>query len=693
MSVAEEVAKLERRRLAGEISQSEFEAQVARVAAGLRVDVDTDAETTADDVGRGPSRGVPDPFGGVPPLLPRVDSLKPHQEPSGPQRHGEPVPSRLGAYKLVELVGQGGMGLVYAAKHLVRPGLFAIKVPRPHLAADPEFVRRFRREARVGLKLDHPGIVKVHDLIIDGEYPAIVMDFVSGANLDTLLRNTGGPLAWGRTADIFGQVLEAMGYAHSLGCIHRDIKPKNVLVRLDGRTLVTDFGLAHITRDEATQTDVLLGTATYLAPEVYAAGAAADARSDIYALGMTLYKMLVGRSPFDPGTPAYKIMRLKESGDVPPPSTLQATLPPEVDALVMRALSPDPADRYQDCASFAVAVRRVMTSLQAQPTVPMGTPSGGLQAQATLVYPKDPKGPTRHPDDESMDVTLDGMPNVFSAASDDTLDGEASAPARPKRTDFVAPTVQAPAVGRQAISAPRGATTRSGRRLIAGLAVLLLVAIGANVYLLLNDEARGLGGRFLRSAGDPFGDALRDVDRRSAVEADLSEDLPPGRTPVATRISEDEVDWDVADAPGSAVPQAELDETPSAKAHEVRAAAAQEVFAVGARNAVTRHHGTLYLTSRPPSTVEIDGVPYGTTEVTRKGVPLPEGRHVVRFRCDDPACANLRHRAAKKTVFIEAGRTLRFHADFVELNQTARLKSATPSPTPVPSAAEAEPGQ
>ncbi len=713
MSIVEEVAKLEQRLLAGELTQGEFEAAVARVVAGMRPPppprpppepFEPETEVTTDgDLRVTWGDEVPDPFGGVPPRLPptiqtaAVEKKRPaSDDASGPRRVAEPVPSRLGAYKLVELVGQGGMGLVYVAKHLVRPGLFAVKLPRPHLAADPDFVRRFRREARVGLKLDHPGIVKVHDLIIDGEYPAMVMDFVTGANLDTLLRNSGGPLNWARTVDIFSQILDAIGYAHEQGCIHRDLKPKNVIVRPDGRALVTDFGLARLTQGEVTQTDMLLGTAGYLAPEVYAAGAQAGPRSDIYALGMTLYKMLVGRLPFEPGTPAYKILRLKEAGDVPPPSSFQPGLPPAVDALVMKAIAADPDQRFADCATFKAELRLVMSGLQNQATVPLQGDRPSLEPEATLPFTGPPAGaaaPLRPDatDDDLLDDTLDGSPSdVFASATDETLDPEDPQDPPKKRRSFVAPTVEAPAVGRQQIRGPEPMISTKGRRIIGALAGFLLVAIAANVYLLMEDGARS-GGRLLGPGGDRFGAALSEADRRAAAEAGLSEDLPPGATPRPVEVAAVDVDWDEGGAPGSSVPEVEESgPTAEEKGEQVRAAVARELTAAAARDAVTREHGILHLTAAPEAQVEIDGVEYGSTQITRKGIPLPEGKHVVRFRCVSKACKDLKRRGAKKTIVVEPGRTLRFHADFYRLNKVkapaaAPKPSAPPPPTPAPS--------
>ena len=161
--------------------------------------------------------------------------------PKALDRSGELL---AGRYRLLRLLGQGGMGSVYLAKHLLKPGLFAIKVPRRDFLRRPGFGHHFKKEAGVGLKLDHPGIVRVLDLIIDGEWAAIVMQFVAGPNLESVLRNNGGPLAPPRVVDLLCQVLDAMEYAHNAGVLHRDLKPKNLLLHPSGKVKVTDFGVA-----------------------------------------------------------------------------------------------------------------------------------------------------------------------------------------------------------------------------------------------------------------------------------------------------------------------------------------------------------------------------------------------------------------------------------------------------------------
>lgn len=326
MSLADDVRKLELLRERGSLAESEFELRVAEL---LRSVTAAHEDTIVDSSG----------------------------EPVGEHEvQGGPPPAHLGAYELKELLGKGGMGAVYLAKHLLKPGLVAIKVPRKDFLRRPGFGHHFKKEAGVGLKLDHPGIVRVLDLVIDGEWAAIVMQFVAGPNLETVLRNNGGPLPPARVVELMSQVLEAMDYAHRAGVLHRDLKPKNLLLHPSGRVQVTDFGVAGLIGMEDNQMGSMLGTAPYMAPELYTGAARIDQRTDIYALGMTLYKLLVGRLPFRRDMNPYQVLRAKEQGRVPLPAELGVGVPDHLVEVIFRALRPNPIDRFGSCADFRAAL-------------------------------------------------------------------------------------------------------------------------------------------------------------------------------------------------------------------------------------------------------------------------------------------------------------------------------------------------
>src|SRR5574341_1446763 len=205
---------------------------------------------------------------------------------------------QFGAYQIVAPLGEGGMAAVYKAYHPAMERYVALKVLPRHFADDPQFIARFQREAKLLAQLQHPHILPVFDYGQAEGYTYIVMPFVESGTLTDLLK--GSPLPLAQIRDIASQVGDALDYAHSLGLLHRDVKPSNVLVDKRGNCLLTDFGIAKIVEGGAklTNTGGILGTPAYMSPE-QGRGDKVDARTDVYALGVMLYEMAVGRVPFD----------------------------------------------------------------------------------------------------------------------------------------------------------------------------------------------------------------------------------------------------------------------------------------------------------------------------------------------------------------------------------------------------------
>ncbi len=260
----------------------------------------------------------------------------------------------LGKYQMGPEIGRGGMGAVYKGYDPALRRTVAIKVLAPHLTWEKRFVDRFLREARTVAQLSHPHIVAIHDVgIQDGTY-YLVMAFVEGETLRNLVAREG-PLPPRRVAEILSQVAQALDYAHRRGVVHRDVKPGNILMESGRRPVLTDFGIAQAAQGtRLTATGMSLGTPEYMSPE-QARGDPTDARSDVYSLGIVLYEMLTGHVPFRADTPL-AVLRMQADSTPPSPRRFIASLSPEVEGVVLKALSKDPAKRYPSAGSLVKAL-------------------------------------------------------------------------------------------------------------------------------------------------------------------------------------------------------------------------------------------------------------------------------------------------------------------------------------------------
>jgi serine/threonine protein kinase/beta-lactam-binding protein with PASTA domain len=254
-------------------------------------------------------------------------------------------------YELEQKIGEGGMARVYRGRDTRLNRRIAVKVLHSHYASDAGFLQRFHHEAQAAANLRHPNIVDVYDVGLDGDIHYIVMEYVEGSDLKALIARNG-PLPVDQAVQIAEAVANGLSAAHRIGLVHRDIKPQNIIVGPAGQVKITDFGIAKSNLSTAmTETGVTFGTADYISPE-QARGQPATPRSDIYSLGVTLYEMLTGRLPFT-GDNAISVAMQHVSEEPPPPRMYNPRIPPQLEMLVLRALSKDPQDRPATAQEFA----------------------------------------------------------------------------------------------------------------------------------------------------------------------------------------------------------------------------------------------------------------------------------------------------------------------------------------------------
>jgi serine/threonine-protein kinase len=309
-------------------------------------------------------------------------------------------------YEITKAIARGGMARVYLARDRSLDRPVAVKELVPEFAADESFVERFRREAQAAANLTHPNIVGVYDWGTQDNTYFIIMEYVDGPVLSKVLRDEG-PLHPRRAAELASEVAAALGFAHSRGVVHRDVKPGNVILTSSGQAKVTDFGIARAMsapEENLTQAGSVMGTATYFSPE-QAQGLQVDQRSDLYSLGVVLFEMVTGRTPFTGETPlaiAYKHVQ-----DQPPaPSTLVSGLPAGLEAVIMKLLRKRPEDRYANAEDLRADLRRFLngqaTLAEQERAAAVGTPTSAVAATGAAVAAAEP-APVAEPDPEPVD--------------------------------------------------------------------------------------------------------------------------------------------------------------------------------------------------------------------------------------------------------------------------------------------------
>ncbi len=288
----------------------------------------------------------------------------------------------VGKYRLDRIIGEGGMGVVFEAVHLRLRQRVAIKMLQPHVLGDPEFVARFEREARAVATLESPNVAKVLDVDTSPEgLPFMVIEFLEGDDLaDELERRGKLP-----TEEAVALVMEAcvpIAQAHALGIVHRDLKPSNLFLATKGRERVLnllDFGISKVTSDaESKLTSTALGTPDYMSPEQIRQSSDVDARADIWSLGIILYELLTGVTPFT-GHPSAVIAAIT-ADPIPPPRSLREDIPGGLEKVILRALEKDPRNRFPDIRSLSIALAPFAPEEELVPlsSVPVAPPPSSL---------------------------------------------------------------------------------------------------------------------------------------------------------------------------------------------------------------------------------------------------------------------------------------------------------------------------
>jgi eukaryotic-like serine/threonine-protein kinase len=306
------------------------------------------------------------------------------------------IGEKFGDYEVIQILGAGGMGQVYKVRNVISDRFEAMKVLLPNLEQHADLADRFLREIKVQATLQHKNIAGLHTAQRLTDRILMFIEFVDGITLDKALQR--GPLASELAANIIGQVLEALAYAHGRGIVHRDIKPENIMVQPDGSVKLMDFGIARLAQDRRlTGTGRTVGSLFYMSPEQIRGAEDLDNRSDLYSLGITLYQSVTGRRPFD-GDSDYSIMSAHIQQVPVPPVQLDSRVPAALNDVIMMAIAKAREERFQSAEAFRAAL---LSSVQTAgsplpPSAPVATapvPRPVLAAPATVPLPVPPPPP------------------------------------------------------------------------------------------------------------------------------------------------------------------------------------------------------------------------------------------------------------------------------------------------------------
>lgn len=386
----------------------------------------------------------------------------------------------VGNYKIVEKIGEGGMGAVYKGIDLMLERDVAVKALKPELGSQPLVVERFRAEAVTLAKLNHPNVATLFSFFRQSDQFFMVLEYVKGTTLDKIME-AHGAMTCEEAIPLFCQMLEGIDHAHSLGVVHRDIKPANMMLTESGLLKVLDFGIARaLGSARLTRAGHLIGTIEYMSPE-QVRGMETDARSDIYSLGMVLYELLTGRVPFASDS-EYELMKAQVEQLPTPPSEFAPNIPEQVEAAILCATEKDPERRFQTAGAFSSAIINcVKTAIATGQLSPIDMPRTTARLSATSVV-------TDLLATQVPRTSMSGAPSSAGVSVETPMFAEAQGlPAPTRIADSVETTVTSPSGARPLVKMTRFAHPTDAQALRIGVPVIPEQALASSsIFAKLN---------------------------------------------------------------------------------------------------------------------------------------------------------------------------------------------------------------